>query len=227
MGVDDAAARTEILILQHEADCPPANLGHWLDGRGERWRAVSVSDEPLPPVARYRALVVLGSEVSAYDETVWWVLPEREFVGGCIAAGTPVFGICFGAQVLAAVTGGEVSKAPISEFGWTQVAGAHPYAGEWYSWHSDHVTVPDSATVLATSPVSVQAFSVGNSLGVQYHPEVTTVEIAEWKAKNAAALLAQDGPDADAAIDARTREHLGDATVAAGRLYASFFDTVT
>jgi GMP synthase-like glutamine amidotransferase len=94
-----------------------------------------------------------------------------------------VFGICFGAQALARALGGSVVRAAHPEIGWTSIDSDVPElieAGPWFQWHSDRFTLPPGAVELARNAVAVQAYRVGRSLGVQFHPEVTRAGIARW-----------------------------------------------
>ena len=50
--------------------------------------------------------------------------------------------------------------------------------------------------MLAESPVGPQAYRIGRSLGVQFHPEVTTDIVEEWVSLGGE-KLARDGVDAD------------------------------
>ena len=54
--------------------------------------------------------------------------------------------------------------------------------GPWFQWHFDRFTVPEGATILADSDSGVQAFRTGRSLGVQFHPELTTEILEGWLA---------------------------------------------
>ncbi|MFD0853033.1 gamma-glutamyl-gamma-aminobutyrate hydrolase family protein, partial [Actinomadura adrarensis] len=51
-------------------------------------------------------VVVLGSEESAYDDSLPWLAGELDDLRKAVDSGTPVLGICFGSQVLARVLGG-------------------------------------------------------------------------------------------------------------------------
>jgi hypothetical protein len=91
--------------------------------------------------------------------------------------------VCFGGQVLAAALGGSVEPAPRPELGWVQVRTDAPgliAPGPWFQWHSDRFVPPSGARTLATTDVGVQAFSIGRSLGVQFHPEVDQRLLESW-----------------------------------------------
>lgn len=217
-------------MLQHQDDAGPGNLGAWLDDSGVAWRLLDVSTDPLPVPRRLRALVVLGSRESAYDEAVPWLAAEREFVGATIGLGTPMFGICFGAQLLVQVLGGSVRKSAAVERGWVRIvptAAAHehryagPIDGTWFEWHGDEIDLPPDAVLLAGGSC-VQAFTRGPHVGVQFHPEVTEDQLVRWMdSDRRLAQLAEAGGERRALL-ADTAERLPDAVPAARRLYRRF-----
>src|SRR5450759_4461344 len=66
----------------------------------------------LPAAAGHAALVVMGGPMSAYDdEASPWLPAELATIAATVATGTPVLGICLGAQLLARACGGEVRRA--------------------------------------------------------------------------------------------------------------------
>ncbi len=108
-------------------------------------------------------------------------------------AGVPVWGVCLGAQLLAASLGARVYRGPSPEVGLlpvtlTDAALADPvFAGAprelvTLQWHQDTFDLPEGAVALATSPAYAnQAFRVGDSAyGVQFHLEVSTEMAREW-----------------------------------------------
>jgi GMP synthase-like glutamine amidotransferase len=116
-----------------------------------------------------------------------------------------VLGICFGGQALAAALGGEVRVAPRPEIGWYELEPRDPTVepGPWFQWHVDTFTVPDGAHELARTPDCPQAFRLGASVGLQFHPEATPEIIAGWIGTGHAAL-ARNGLRAEV-LEAQTR----------------------
>jgi GMP synthase (glutamine-hydrolysing) len=223
-----------VLILQHQSDAGPGNLATWLRSRDLAFQLLDVSSEPLPPATARRALVVLGSRESVYDESVPWLAAEAAFVRATIATGTPVLGLCFGAQLLASVLGGAVSRAPRPERGWIDVAresgdggapGPHAaaVAGRWFAWHDDHIAPPPGSTVLARSQLCVQGFSAGAHLGVQFHPEVTLVQVEDWLAQDRRLRQLEEADEDAEQMLRTTRGFEGQAAAAAALLYEAFF----
>ena len=98
----------------------------------------------------------MGSVQSVYDEATIgsWIGDELELIRAAHDAGTPVLGICFGAQAAAAALGGSVELSPITEIGWYHLDGEDVPIdrGPWLQWHHDRFHPPPGAEVLATTP---------------------------------------------------------------------------
>jgi GMP synthase-like glutamine amidotransferase len=111
-----------------------------------------------------------------------WIAAQVAFLRATHAAGVPVLGICFGGQALAAALGATVSRAAEPEIGWIDVDGPDGYGGRWFTWHEDVFDLPAGATELARAASGLQAFAVGASVGLQFHPEVTPAIVDDWLA---------------------------------------------
>lgn len=214
---------TTTLILQHQDDDGPGNLQTWLHDRAMPYEIVDVTAGALPESGHYRALAILGSSRSAYDTDEPWIQAEHDFVRACIAAGTPVLGICFGAQLLAMVLGGHVVRMSDPELGWYDITGEHPYSGTWFVWHGDEITAPPGSKVLARTDRCTHAFVHGHHLGVQYHPELTAAHIDFWLATPRRRRSITDfGGDIDK-IRSATSQFEPNAVANAAQLYRQFF----
>ena len=143
-------------------------------------RASEVQEWPDP--RSVDAVVALGSDRSVHASTDPWIAPQLGFLREAHEACVPVLGICFGGQALAAALGGTVAAAPRTEIGWIEVDGDDGYGGSWFTWHEDAFTVPPDAVELARAASGPQAFALGRSVGLQYHPEVTEAIVAGWLA---------------------------------------------
>ena len=125
-----------------------------------------------------KALVLSGGPASVLDSE------HPSLDKGILELNIPIFGICYGLQLLTRMLSGSVEKGRSGEYGPAQLDvddatsifnGLEPQLDVWMS-HGDHVTVvPDGFKVLAhtsTCPIA----SVGNDArkiyGVQFHPEV-------------------------------------------------------
>jgi GMP synthase-like glutamine amidotransferase len=161
--------------------------------------------ENWPSLDGFDLVVAMGSNWSTYwDEVAGPVSSEQRLLADALDRGLGVFGICFGAQQLAIVLGGEVSRATTHEIGWYQVfpvaetASAAPASlteGPWMQWHYDRFTVPSRATVLADSPVGPQAMVCGRALALQFHPEATESIVRLWMNEEGTAELDAVGLD--------------------------------
>jgi GMP synthase-like glutamine amidotransferase len=188
---------------------PSGLLGEWADRRGDELEVVTPPDVAQWPDPRGAAAVVaLGADASVHASRDPWVAAQLDYLAGAHGAGVPVLGICFGAQALAAALGGSVRRAAETEIGWIDVEGEDGYAGRWFTWHEDVFAPPPGATQLAIAASGVQAFSVGASVGVQFHPEVTTAIVDGWLA-DARGAVPNPGTiqreTASVIADARTR----------------------
>ncbi len=175
-----------LLVAEHDPDAPAGLLAGWATGRGLTVTTVALhAGQPLPAAEPgCDAVVLLGSEQTAYDDAVPWLGPELAFTERLLAAAVPVLGICFGGQVLARVLGARLYRLAQPEIGWVRVTSKHPALAEgpWPSWHRDGFDLPAGAAELAANEVCLQAFALGPHAGVQFHPEATQPILASWLA---------------------------------------------
>lgn len=208
MSADRDPALLRALILQHEEPTPPGHVTEWLashDADVEMFR-IDIDDREVDPTG-YDLIVSLGSEFAAFDDSKPFVPREARLMRTAIDADVPVLGLCFGGQMLARVLGGEVFRGTKSEIGWLPVKSDDPELvpdGPWFQWHFDSFTVPPGATLVAESDVGPQAFVAGRSLGLQFHPEVTTEIMDEW-VRAYRHELDGDGVDPDALLEETKR----------------------
>lgn len=159
-------------------------LGHEL----VEWRP---ADGPAPDGAA-AALVFGGAMRVDQDDEHPWLPTERDWVRSLLDSGTPILGVCLGAQMLAAAAGWEIVRMPRSEIGWHHVeltpAGAAdplltvaPPRFPAFQWHSYAAAPPNGAEVLALNPACAQAYRVADrAWGIQFHAEVDTATIDHW-----------------------------------------------
>ena len=135
-----------------------------------------------------------------------WIGDLAEGLREAVGAGLPVLAICLGHQILAAALGGRVSVGDrrSRERGAQSIVlldscACDPVLGRLhestalgdggviaYQCHDDAVAeLPAGATLLASSQACpVQAFRLGNALGVQFHPEATPERMLMWRARD-------------------------------------------
>lgn len=142
-------------------------------------------------------VVVLGGPIGAYElEDYPFIADEMAILRARVAADRPTLAICLGAQILAQALGARV-YADTTEIGWAPVklteAGErsvlHDIGREaipLLHWHGDTFDLPDRATRLASTPgCANQAFALGATLAVQFHPEVGARHFERWLICNA------------------------------------------
>jgi GMP synthase (glutamine-hydrolysing) len=144
----------------------------------------------------YDGAVITGSALNVYKGGPA-IERQVDLTRTVIAAGTPLFGSCWGLQVITVATGGSVRKNPRGrEIGFarrirlTAAGRAHPMfvdkdnVFDAVTVHMDEVeTLSPGMQVLAANAVSeVQAAEVrcngAVAWGVQYHPEYTLADMA-------------------------------------------------
>jgi GMP synthase (glutamine-hydrolysing) len=138
---------------------------------------------PMPDPSDVDVIVVMGSAEAADDDSVPWLEAELDLIARAVGHGTPVLGICFGAQALARVLGGKVTRAPRSEHGFVTLGSSDPELlprGDWMQFHDDTFTLPTAAVQVARNEIGLQAFTCGPHLAVQFHPEITPDAFAAW-----------------------------------------------
>jgi len=132
--------------------------------------------------------IATGSRHGVYENHPW-IPPLEQFLRDAMDARIPVFGVCFGHQIMARIQGARVEK---SDRGWGLGVQAYRKSGapvwlsalpeEWagYAIHQDQVlTLPRGATTQASNvfcPYAVLAYGDPDSpyaASVQSHPEYT------------------------------------------------------
>ena len=139
-----------------------------------------------------------------------------------------MLGICFGGQALAAALGGEVELSPQPELGWTTVVSTVPdlvEPGPWFQLHQDRWRLPPLAREVAKTGIASQAFVLGRSLGLQFHPELTPTILQAWIDSGDRDYLLAHGVDPDELM-VRTRTDVDQARERATKLVDRFLDQI-
>lgn len=231
-----------VLVVEHEAQCPPGWIGQWLDEEG---CAVDVrrpyrGDELPDRLDDHRSMLVLGGSMDAYsDERNPWLPRVKQLVRLAAESHVPTLGICLGHQLAAVALGGAVQANPrgqqigVLEVGWSEKAVHDPLLGDVAAarvavqWNNDLVVVPPVGTeVLARTPAGeLQAARFAPTVwGVQSHPEAGEEIVSAWAA-NDRDSAAERGVDVDAYLAevASAREEL----VSSWRPLAARFATMS
>ncbi len=207
------------LFIQHDHVSPTGPVSERLRHHGFEVDEITVVGEEdfaspnvvfdFPDLSTYDLIVPMGAPWGAWDDACIgnWLLPEVAWVQDAVRRDIPVFGICFGGQLLARALGGEVAKAPKAEIGWTPIHTDDPALvppGPWFQFHYDRWTLPEGATEIARNSVASQAFTHGRNLGVQFHPELTASTLEGWLREGGTPEVLADNQDPDALL-AHTR----------------------
>jgi GMP synthase (glutamine-hydrolysing) len=210
-----------LLVLQHAGCEPPGVYEDVLREREAAFERVVVPEQALPRWNGFSGIVAMGGAMGVYEEDAHrWLAAEKRLIAEAVGAGTPYWGVCLGAQLLAAALGAEVMQGPDPELGVMEVeltadaasdtvfAGA-PARFRSLQWHGDTYALPDGAVRLARSEhYEQQAFALGGAYGVQFHLEVDGALAAEWMdvPEYVAELQELEGPGAPARMLAEVRE---------------------
>lgn len=185
-----------ILVVMNSSTSGLGRLGDWLVQEDTTVELVAGRNIPNS-LSGYHGVVLLGGGFMPDDDATGpWLPLEREITREALHDELPFLGICLGEQVLALVTGGEVTEASgeteRGSVGVNLLPEAEqdrlfsPLAGEQLRMiqnHQDSVTaLPDEAVLLGTNEACrVQAFRVGEAAwGLQFHPEVGAERLRTW-----------------------------------------------
>jgi GMP synthase-like glutamine amidotransferase len=170
------------LILQHDADAPPALLSERLRARGLEFVVHPVWEREPPDPREFAFVAALGSEQSATAGDPAWVPQEIAALRIAVDADVPVLGLCFGGQALSVALGGWSDPLAAPEIGWIEVDSVDPAVprGPWLQYHRELMRVPPGARELARSPAGTAVFRHGPHLALQFHPEVDAALVDLW-----------------------------------------------
>lgn len=206
-----------VLVVEHEAQCPPGWVGEWLAEAGcpVDVRRPYAGDALPDRLDAHRGMVVLGGTMDAWADAAFpWLIQVKELVRQAAASGVPALGICLGHQLIALALGGSVARNPrgqqigVLEVGWTPAAYDDPLLAQLTNargavqWNNDIVTAPPpGAQVLAhTVHGELQAARFAPTVwGVQWHPEAGPEIVAAWAAADRDHAV-ERGVDVDARL---------------------------
>jgi GMP synthase (glutamine-hydrolysing) len=235
-------SETAVLVLEHIECEPPAAYGDELLERGVALHRVRLDRaEALPDWRRYAAIVVMGGPMSAYDDEEHpWLAEEKRLIAQAVGAGKPYWGVCLGAQLLAASLGARVYGGEQPEVGVLPVRltaagardpvlGACPPEFDALHWHGDTYELPTGAVGLAGSArYEQQAFAFGSAYALQFHLEADATLVSRWAAVPAYArdLERADGEGARARLLADLQDAQSRSIPLARRVFARWLELV-
>ncbi|MFF0148977.1 GMP synthase-like glutamine amidotransferase [Amycolatopsis sulphurea] len=203
---------TRLLIIQPDASDPVGPLGEWFAEAGAELDVRLMPEQRLPGgLDGYAGVVCLGGSMGALDDADHpWLAGVRKMLASAAGKRVPTLGVCLGAQLLAAATGGqvvvgedgpEVGPALVSkkDAAWRDPLFADlPLVPDVLQFHNDVIKrVPPGAEILASAPrYPHQAFRLNRcAYGIQFHIETTPDLVRDW-AKSAPEMAELTRPGA-------------------------------
>ncbi len=182
-----------VRIYRHDE---PVGAGYFLDflkSQAIEYELIAIDqgDAVTLDFNQASGLVFLGGD-SCVNDPYSWIDDEINLIQQAAAKNFPIFGHCFGAQLISKALGGTVSSMSQKEIGWFALDWAeNSISQEWFSqlsnnikamhWHQYSLTVPIGATSLfGTHYCPNQAFVINNMIATTSHVEATAELVHEW-----------------------------------------------
>jgi GMP synthase (glutamine-hydrolysing) len=204
-------SKLPILLVLHQHHSNPGHVGQWFRRHGYTLDVRRhFQGDPLPAtLAGHTGAVIFGGPQSANDK-LDHIRREIDWVGVALKESKPFLGICLGAQMLAHHLGARVdhcSRGSV-EVGYHRIHATPAGRGlifpnHVYQWHREGFELPRDGVLLATSDGAYpnQAFQYGSAFGVQFHPEITFLQVNRWSGSNPVRLLMRGAKPRQEQID--------------------------
>ncbi|MBI3480081.1 MAG: type 1 glutamine amidotransferase [Nitrosomonadales bacterium] len=186
-----------IAIFRHAPSEGPGYFSQFLDEHKIPWQLIriDVGDAVPRDASVFAGLVFMGGPMSVNDDLPW-IAQIETLIRDAVAQDIPLLGHCLGGQLISKALGGVVSRNPLKEIGWGEVAvSENDVARAWFGdihkfpafhWHGETFTLPQGATHLLSSAYCInQGYAIGKHLALQCHIEMTAEMISTWCAVGA------------------------------------------
>ena len=180
-----------VLAVVHSPDAGPELFEEVLAEDGHELVTWHIRTQGTPP-QDVDAVMVFGGDQNVGEEVRHpWLHEEYDALRRWVEAGTPLLGICLGAQTLAHAFGGRVAPFGRTLAGFYEteltaegrrdpVLGVLPAHFDAFNGNAYTFEVPEGAVELARGPLP-QAFRVGGrAWAVQFHPEIRRDHVLRW-----------------------------------------------
>jgi GMP synthase-like glutamine amidotransferase len=180
-----------VLAVIHSHDAGPELFAEVLAEDGHELVVWDIRTQGAPP-QDFDAVMVFGGDQNVGEEVEYpWLHEEYDALRRWVDGGTPLLGVCLGAQTMAHALGAPVGPARETLAGFyetslTDAGAADPVVGvlprrfEAFNANGYAFEAPPGATPLAEGPV-LQAFRIGEKAwALQFHPEIRREHVLTW-----------------------------------------------
>jgi GMP synthase (glutamine-hydrolysing) len=180
-----------ILAVVHSPDAGPELFEEVLAEDGHELVLWDIRTQGSPP-QDVDAVMVFGGDQNVGEEVQHpWLHEEYDALRHWVESGTPLLGVCLGAQTLAHAFGAPVGPIERELGGFYEttltdegrrdpVLGVLPERFDAFNANGYGFEVPAQAVALADGPVP-QAFRLGErAWAVQFHPEIRREHVLRW-----------------------------------------------
>ena len=181
----------KVLAVIHSHDAGPELFAEVLAEDGHELVVWDIRTQGSPP-QDFDAVMVFGGDQNVGEEVEHpWLHEEYDALRRWVDGGTPLLGVCLGAQTLAHALGATVGPAREALAGFyettlTDAGAADPVIGvlprrfDAFNANAYTFEAPPGATPLAEGPV-LQAFRIGEKAwALQFHPEIRREHVLTW-----------------------------------------------
>jgi GMP synthase-like glutamine amidotransferase len=194
-------------ILNHVGYDDPGYIGIALNQLGIAWQMryrefLTAHHRELPGDAEL--VILLGSLWDPTDTAVPEVRTELSLINKSREANIPIFGVCYGAQLLALSSGAMLHRLSFPNVGYREVS----FNGNWqppssqFFWNHIGFDTPPGASSLAEGPQSSWAYEEERILAVQFHADATPALLRRWTSEGSAELAELQVDPRDVLADA-------------------------
>jgi GMP synthase (glutamine-hydrolysing) len=180
-----------VLAVIHSPDAGPELFAEVLAEDGHELVEWDIRSQGSPP-QDVDAVMVFGGDQNVGEELQHpWLHEEYDALRRWFEAGTPILGVCLGAQTLAHAFGAKVTQhgqelagfyeTELTEEGKRDpVLGVLPERFEAFNANAYTFEFPEGSVPLAHGPLA-QAYRLGeHAWAVQFHPEIRREHVMRW-----------------------------------------------